>query len=95
MSESASSPSTRTGRDGAGGVRRRVRQRQASTSPSRTDPAAASCIGIAVASTPSRPMIIPATIQPIVPSTRTRGNSRAGSFMLWNEIELVSASVGM
>ena len=52
-------------------------------------------IGIAVASTPSRPMRIPATIQPIVPSTRTRGNSFAGSSMLWNEIELVSASVGM
>jgi hypothetical protein len=40
-------------------------------------------------------MISPTTIQPMVPSTRTRGNSRAGSAMLWNEIALVSASVGM
>ena len=37
----------------------------------------------------------PATIQPTVPSTRTRGKSRAASGIWSNEIELLSASVGM
>ena len=40
-------------------------------------------------------MVSPATIQPIVPSTRTPGNSRPGSLMWWNDRELVSARVGM
>ena len=47
--------------------------------PSTTEPAAAIRIGTAVASSPSVPMVSPATIQPIVPSTRTPGNSRPGS----------------
>ena len=37
----------------------------------------------------------PATIQPIVPSTRIDGNSRAGSVIWRNDSELLSASVGM
>ena len=40
-------------------------------------------------------MTRPATIQPIVPSTRMPGNSFSGSFIWWNDSELVSASVGM
>lgn len=52
-------------------------------------------MGTAVCSTPNRPTRIPATIHPIVPSTRTPGNCFAGSSMLWNEIEFDSASVGM
>ena len=40
-------------------------------------------------------MAKPAAIQPIVPSTRTPGNSLPGSLIWWNESELVSASVGM
>ena len=42
------------------------------------EPPPAICSGIAVASSPSVPMHSPATIQPIVPSTRIGGNSRAG-----------------
>ncbi len=53
-------------------------------------------IGVARASACSTlPTMIPATIQPIVPSTRMIGKSRAGSWTLWNEIEFVSDSVGM
>jgi hypothetical protein len=37
----------------------------------------------------------PATIQPIVPHTRMRGNCRSWSAMLWNASELESPSVGM
>ncbi len=37
----------------------------------------------------------PATIQPIVPSTRIGGNSRPGSAICLNDSELLSASVGM
>ncbi len=48
------------------------------TPPAASSPAAASCIGLPVASTPSVPTTRPATIQPIVPSTRTGGNSRPG-----------------
>ena len=40
-------------------------------------------------------MTRPATIQPIVPSTRIAGNSRPGSLICRNESELLSASVGM
>ena len=40
-------------------------------------------------------MTKPATIQPIVPSTRMPGNSLPGSSIWWNDSELVSASVGM
>ena len=65
-------------------------------SPSNTDAPAASCIGVLSASACNTlPTMMPATIQPIVPSTRITGKSRAGSFTLWNEIELVSDSVGM
>ncbi len=54
------------------------------------------CIGVACASALSTfPTRMPAAIQPIVPSTRMSGNSFAGSLMWWNEIELVSDSVGM
>ena len=63
--------------------------------PSTIDPAAARRIGIAVASSRSVPMHRPATIQPMVPSTRIGGNSRSGSVIWWNEMELLSASVGM
>ena len=38
---------------------------------------------------------MPATIHPIVPSTRMNGKSRPGSRTWWNEIEFVSDSVGM
>ena len=41
------------------------------------------------------PTRIPATIQPMVPSTRMNGKSRPGSLTWWNEIELGSESVGM
>ena len=74
-----------------GGVWGRAKQ----NSPSSNDAPAASRIGIAVASSPSVPTSRPATIQPIVPRTRIDGNSRAGSFIWWNESELLSASVGM
>ena len=37
----------------------------------------------------------PATIQPMVPSTRTCGNSRCGSRKWSKDSELLSASVGM
>ena len=40
-------------------------------------------------------MVRPATIQPIVPSTRTPGNSLPGSRIWRNDSELLSASVGM
>ena len=40
-------------------------------------------------------MATPATIHPIVPRTRTPGNSLPGSFIWWNDSELVSDSVGM
>src|SRR6185312_13977569 len=59
------------------------------------DAAAANCSGTAVASSLRMPTMSPATIQPMVPKTRTSGNSRVGSLMWSNEIELVSASVGM
>ncbi len=60
------------------------------------DAVAATRIGSAWASACSTlPMRIPATIHPIVPSTRMNGKSRAGFSTLWNEIELVNDSVGM
>ena len=41
-------------------------------------------------------MATPATIQPIVPSTRMPGNSLARCRVIWwNDSELASASVGM
>ena len=40
------------------------------------------------------PTINPATIQPIVPKTRSRGKSRAPSGTLANVIEFESTSVG-
>ena len=40
-------------------------------------------------------MRMPAAIQPMVPSTRIAGNSRAGSLMWWNEMAFESESVGM
>ena len=46
-------------------------------------------------SQPSQPMISPATIQPIVPSTRTAGNCRSGSLICRNDTEFTSARVGM
>ena len=52
-------------------------------------------IGTAVASNPNVPTTSPATIQPIVPSTRTDGKSRLGLSMWRNDSELLSASVGM
>ena len=76
---------------GIGGVCGSMRQ----NTPSSTEPAAAICSGRAVASRPRVPMNRPATIQPIVPSTRIGGNSRPGSSMWRNERELLSASVGM
>jgi hypothetical protein len=64
--------------------------------PRTIDPPAASCIGNASASACKYlPTVTPATIQPIVPSTRISGKSAAGSFTWWNEIEFVSESVGM
>ena len=64
--------------------------------PRTIEPPAASRIGTASASACSTlPTMIPATIQPNVPSTRMSGNSLAGSLIWWNEIELVSESVGM
>lgn len=63
--------------------------------PSTIDAPAAICSGMTVGSTCSRPTMSPATIQPMVPSARTAGNSRAGSCMWSNDSEFVSASVGM
>ena len=63
--------------------------------PSASEPAAAIRSGTAVASRPSVPTVRPATIQPIVPSTRTPGNSLPGSVIWRNDSELLSASVGM
>ena len=47
---------------------------------------------------PAMPRLLgtsPATIQPIVPHTRMRGNWRSWSAMWWKASELVSPSVGM
>ena len=63
--------------------------------PSTSDAAAAICSGMAVASRPSEPTARPATIQPMVPSTRTPGKSRSGAPMWRKESELLRASVGM
>ena len=40
-------------------------------------------------------MITPATIQPMVPSTRTAGNCFSGLVIWRNDTELTNASVGM
>ena len=94
-SSSASSPRTsRT--DSAlpaadGGVCGRVRQYTAIS----TEASAPMRSGRAVASAPSRPMICCTAMNPMVPSTRMRGNSRPGSLMFANEMEFVSARVGM
>ena len=65
-------------------------------SPITAEAPAATRIGVARASAFSTfPITIPATIHPIVPSTRMSGKSLAGSFTWWKEIELVSDSVGM
>src|SRR6266571_4884315 len=62
--------------------------------PSTSDATAATRNGSAWASACSTlPITIPATIQPIVPSTRMSGKSCAGSSTLWNEIELDSDNV--
>src|SRR3569833_4699757 len=61
-----------------------------------TDAPAAMRIGVTNASAwRTLPTMIPATVQPIVPSTRMIGKSRVESVTWWNEIELVSDSVGM
>ena len=61
-----------------------------------TEPPAASCIGTLSASAWSTlPTMMPATIQPIVPSTRIIGKSRDGFWTWWNATEFVSDSVGM
>src|SRR5450755_320798 len=56
---------------------------------------AAISIGVDVDSTYRAPTNNPATIQPIVPHTRTFENSCAGFAKWWSEIELVSDNVGM
>ena len=75
----------------AGGVWGSVKQ----NSPSSAEAAAATWNCSATASAPSVLMATPATIHPIVPSTRTPGNSLPGSFIWWKDSELVSDSVGM
>ncbi|MOA31521.1 hypothetical protein D3C78_1526830 [compost metagenome] len=45
--------------------------------------------------TPVTPINTPATIQPIVPNTRTTGNVLSTLFRLWKAMLFVSASVGM
>ena len=75
----------------AGGVCGSTRQK----TPSTIDAAAAICIGRAVSSSWRKPTARPATIQPMVPSTRMAGNCRPGFDICRNEIEFVSASVGM
>ena len=46
-------------------------------------------------SQPNQPMINPATIHPIVPSTRTDGNCFSGSLICRNDTEFTNAKVGM
>ena len=59
------------------------------------DAPAAMRIGDAVASRPSVPMNRPATIQPIVPRTRTAGKSRDGLSICRKHKALLNANVGM
>ena len=93
---SASSPNASRTLNGAPAAFGGVCGSASENRPSTTDAPAASRIGTACASACSTfPTMIPATIQPIVPSTRISGKSRAGSCTWWNEIELVSDSVGM
>ena len=95
MRLSASRPSTSRMLSGLPAACGGVCGRSNENRPSTTDAPAAMRMGTAVASSASAPTTSPATIQPMVPSTRMRGNSFAVSLMWSNEIELVSASVGM
>ena len=75
-----------------GGVCGSARQKRAITA----EAPAASCIGIASASALRYlPTTMPATIQPMVPSTRMMGKSFAGFLTWWKATEFVSDSVGM
>jgi hypothetical protein len=80
-SDRASSPSTSRTDSGlpaaCGGVCGSTR----AYSPITTDAPAAMRIGAAVASSPNCPTTRPAAIHPMVPSTRTSGNSLAWSVM--------------
>ena len=57
--------------------------------------AAAIRSGVAVASTPMNPTLRPATIQPMVPKTRTEGNCFSGLAIWLNEIAFTRARVGL
>ena len=72
-----------------------MRQREARRRRRRSDAAVAIRNGVAVGSDPSQPTISPATIQPMVPKTRTDGNCFSGLAIWLNAIAFTSASVGL
>ena len=53
------------------------------------------CASCPSCSQANQPMITPATIQPMVPSTRTAGNCFSGLVIWRNDTEFTRASVGM